>query len=374
MLNVRVAPILALLVVLACCVDVAWAFRLVIVTPPFTPSSASLLQSFIDLSRPPPSTAVILRSAGSLNYLPFLEGRNCSVVLNDESCVERLLSGEGRILDNNPAFLSVITGLHLKEKHLSHERVEEVVKYCAKNKLGLSFSCHELRTVEHARTLQSCLGFAFDFALIGTVFLSASHPEKSEDDLEGLKFLSDAAEMLDESEISAIAIGGIKAKDDCIAAVKTEGAAGAAVIGELFGTSDVNRTCREFARAFGWGGSLEEAYMKTSYEVPACQDPSCPACGLELRVGEKSEQLEQIMIDSGLDTWAFLTAENPRSVMMSREENIKRNEILREELANIEGVRIFEGRGRGLDGKWPAEASFLVLGVSIERALALGRR
>ena len=73
----------------------------------------------------------------------------------------------------------------------------------------------------------------------------------------------------------------------------------------------------------------------------------------------------------GSESWAYITAYNPFSELLSDEENEKRNKELESKLTKFE---IFSGRGVGTDGTWSDEESFLVLGISRNDAMELGKK
>ena len=112
---------------------------------------------------------------------------------------------------------------------------------------------------------------------------------------------------------------------------------------------------------------LDRAYRQTSYYA------DLPDSRLRLRIGEPNAQLERFLQEQGCTTWAYLTAYNPRGVPVSAE----RNRALQEDLIALlekNGHRYFLGEGKGDDGDWPAEPSLLVLGISPDEALGLGRQ
>jgi hypothetical protein len=74
--------------------------------------------------------------------------------------------------------------------------------------------------------------------------------------------------------------------------------------------------------------SLISAYNSTNYHVQSAQR-------FVLKIGEKSDGLIDLYRRLQVDTSAFITAFNPYSQSLSLEENIKRNELLRNELDNI---------------------------------------
>ncbi|MBK6771286.1 MAG: DUF3293 domain-containing protein [Ignavibacteria bacterium] len=70
-------------------------------------------------------------------------------------------------------------------------------------------------------------------------------------------------------------------------------------------------------------------------------------------------------------SWAYITAYNPFSRILTETDNINRNEKLKSLLSNY---KLYKGRGCGIDGKWPSEESFLILGISKNDAIELGQK
>ncbi|PJZ59756.1 hypothetical protein CH376_22045 [Leptospira adleri] len=81
--------------------------------------------------------------------------------------------------------------------------------------------------------------------------------------------------------------------------------------------------------------------------------------------------LDVFLKEQGKEEWAYLTASNPESEILSEAENKDRNTLLRREL---NAFSVFEGEGRGQDPNWIPESSFLVLGISEKRAILLGKK
>jgi putative PIN family toxin of toxin-antitoxin system len=92
---------------------------------------------------------------------------------------------------------------------------------------------------------------------------------------------------------------------------------------------------------------------------------------LTLRVGEPNAALDEVLESHGERVAAFITASNPRSEQKSKAENQAANEKL---LATqrLLSRTCLEGEGRSPDGSW-AERSFLILGIPLAEAEALGR-
>ena len=94
---------------------------------------------------------------------------------------------------------------------------------------------------------------------------------------------------------------------------------------------------------------------------------------VRLRPGGMHPSLDGALERRSVRTWAYITAWNPGSQELSRQDNDVRHERLRRAVAHL-GFEAFEGEGRPADPAWTPERSFLVLAVSTPAAVALGRR
>jgi len=112
--------------------------------------------------------------------------------------------------------------------------------------------------------------------------------------------------------------------------------------------------------------SLEEAYKATRYEV------SLPEGTATIRIGRVCKKLEETCIRHSVKSWAFITAYNPLSRLLSDAENRHRQQVL-ESLLNVGKYQFYIGEGVGESNDWPSESSFLVLGIDQQKALAYGR-
>jgi Protein of unknown function (DUF3293) len=112
---------------------------------------------------------------------------------------------------------------------------------------------------------------------------------------------------------------------------------------------------------------LFEAYQNTSF----CADT--PDGRLRIRVSETNAGLDRPLVSSGLREWAYVTACNPGSVMLSDIQNRECQAQLEAEIARRNLVA-FVGEGIGGDGRWPPERSLLVLGIGQTDAICLGRK
>ncbi|AOP35830.1 hypothetical protein A0128_01290 [Leptospira tipperaryensis] len=106
-----------------------------------------------------------------------------------------------------------------------------------------------------------------------------------------------------------------------------------------------------------------DSYLKTRYLV---FEPN-----LSIFAESFNPTLDRFLKEHGKKEWAYLTAFNPRSEVISSEKNRRRNDELKQEL---DGYSIFEGEGKGDDPDWIPESSFLVLGISERKAILLGKK
>lgn len=114
------------------------------------------------------------------------------------------------------------------------------------------------------------------------------------------------------------------------------------------------------------GYDLLAAYRKTHYKVFA--DPA-----FTLYVGEHSPALAQRLNQAVQPTAAFISACNPHSQLLGSAENSLRQKALASTLASG-GWEFLHGIGEDPAQQWPGEASFLVLGISQEKAEALAHQ
>ena len=91
-----------------------------------------------------------------------------------------------------------------------------------------------------------------------------------------------------------------------------------------------------------------------------------------IHVGVRSQELAALQRSRGVPSSAYMTAWNPGSKALEKAENKKRNEELRRE-AEALGLEALEGEGRSPARDW-CEESFLLLGITRERAIALARQ
>tara|TARA_Y100001934_G_C12383375_1_gene794000 strand:- start:3415 stop:3840 length:426 start_codon:yes stop_codon:yes gene_type:complete len=109
---------------------------------------------------------------------------------------------------------------------------------------------------------------------------------------------------------------------------------------------------------------LTEAYIKTHYIVLHEKQ-------FTLRIGKRSNNLLEIFKEQGVNCGAFVTACNPYSRIVSPEINTKLLSELYSILSN--DYMVISGIAKDPESKWPLEKSFMVLGISMEDAMNIGR-
>lgn len=103
------------------------------------------------------------------------------------------------------------------------------------------------------------------------------------------------------------------------------------------------------------------SYVNTEYKV---YNPP-----IVIKIGIENQALNDLVQSFNKTTWAYITAFNPFSKSLPKEENLKRHQELKIKIANY---NFFEGEGIGKDITWEPELSFLVVGISHEEAISIG--
>jgi hypothetical protein len=108
------------------------------------------------------------------------------------------------------------------------------------------------------------------------------------------------------------------------------------------------------------------AYRETHYRVQG-------AMPCVLRIDECCPDLVELYRTHGVSSAAFITACNPFSQRLSIADNEGRRIALAEELQRL-ALPFLPGMGEHPNGQWPGEESYLVLGVTHDAAIQLGRQ
>lgn len=110
---------------------------------------------------------------------------------------------------------------------------------------------------------------------------------------------------------------------------------------------------------------LLSAYLQTTYQI---EQPA-----IQIHIGESSRALQALLQKYEATSWAFITAWNPKSILLSQKENDARHEKL-VEMVEKRGFPFFMGYGIGADDTWQPEQSLLILEIAREEAINLGQQ
>lgn len=108
-----------------------------------------------------------------------------------------------------------------------------------------------------------------------------------------------------------------------------------------------------------------EAYLKTAYVT---EKPK-----LSIKIGEINSALNVFLFDNNSFFWAFVSACNPYSSILSDGENELLHSELIEKVKSMK-LRYCEGAGIPSDESWKAEKSLLILDISKKEAIELGKK
>ena len=109
-----------------------------------------------------------------------------------------------------------------------------------------------------------------------------------------------------------------------------------------------------------------QAYRETEFRV-AHEPP------FVLRIDRQSGDLAAVYRQYRVRCAAYVTAANPLGAATDNDINEQRNGSLAADIRG-RGLTMIEGVGQHPAGDWPGESSFLVLGLDLEAAKALGRK
>jgi len=112
---------------------------------------------------------------------------------------------------------------------------------------------------------------------------------------------------------------------------------------------------------------LFEAYKNTTYRVYLTLGE------IEIRIGVMNLLLHEFLLSNNVESWAFITACNPYSVLQNADANTFLNTQLEAYLLEKQYL-FFKGVGVGDDDSWEPEASFMVLNIRKEDAVKLGKQ
>ncbi len=107
------------------------------------------------------------------------------------------------------------------------------------------------------------------------------------------------------------------------------------------------------------------AFAETNFIVKTMDGKS-----IVLKIGKSSDELLTVFPE--IEDWAFITAWNPLPLILSLEENNKRNKELEKEIETL-GIKYTNGIGVSADEKW-SEESFFLINCSKEIAIEFGKK
>lgn len=112
---------------------------------------------------------------------------------------------------------------------------------------------------------------------------------------------------------------------------------------------------------------LYDAYLQTTYTVETASET------IKLRINKVSPALNALLRQHRANEWAFITAYNPRSQILTPEENQARQKRLIAEL-ETRGYCYLFGQGIGDAETWQPEASVFIFNIRLDDALRLARQ
>lgn len=115
---------------------------------------------------------------------------------------------------------------------------------------------------------------------------------------------------------------------------------------------------------------LLRAYQNAVYAVFASP-------GIEFRVGQPSDTLDAMMSINHVRTAAFVSSATASGRPSDENQRRLNDFLLRSHVGDVAAkhkYRVYQGEGRDPGGKWPAEPSVLIMGITREEAEGLGRK
>ncbi len=109
--------------------------------------------------------------------------------------------------------------------------------------------------------------------------------------------------------------------------------------------------------------ALIESYKNTKYKI---FEPD-----IIIEIGKSNQDLDNLLLIHNSNEWAFITAYNPYSRVLTNDENRMRHEELKE---LTKAYITFEGHGVGEDPAWEPELSLFIMGISKEESSLIGEK
>ena len=92
---------------------------------------------------------------------------------------------------------------------------------------------------------------------------------------------------------------------------------------------------------------------------------------LTIEIGVLNQAVDMLLIKHKSAEWAFITAYNPYSRVLTNDENKVRHDELKE---LTKDYITFEGHGVGEDPAWEPELSLFVIGITRDEASKIGKK
>lgn len=113
--------------------------------------------------------------------------------------------------------------------------------------------------------------------------------------------------------------------------------------------------------------ALEIAYKQAIYEVYYGRKT------IQINIGQNCPPLDCLVVQSDPPAWALITAANPYSQPLSKPENQQRHQRLYQYLTELQ-LPIIPAVGKDRIGVWTPELSWLIVGITRSKAIAIGRK
>jgi uncharacterized membrane protein (UPF0127 family) len=89
-----------------------------------------------------------------------------------------------------------------------------------------------------------------------------------------------------------------------------------------------------------------------------------------IKIGDNNKNLADLLQKHNFKSWAFITAYNPYSNVLTDDENSLQHQQLIDLSTNY---MVFEGEGKGQNPNWKPEKSLLILGITRNEAIIMGK-
>jgi Protein of unknown function (DUF3293) len=113
--------------------------------------------------------------------------------------------------------------------------------------------------------------------------------------------------------------------------------------------------------------TLEAAYLATTFRVEA------PSGNVDIRIGRDSMKLDALLLHLGATEWAYVTAWNPGSRLLSADLNAAAQDTMLQ-IIRDRRFAFYEGDGIPDTPGWVPERSVWIAGISRQYAVKIGRQ